>query len=82
MQEIGTPAWTNEVNALGLTTEHIVDRIRLLKDTAVGPDGISAKFLKRTIHWSSMVIFAILNRSLRYASVPRLHKKQNVLPLH
>jgi len=69
--EIGTSTWNDGVDDLGLTTEMIANKIKSLKDTAVGPDGVAAVFLKSTVHWSSMIIFAILNRSLRQGRVPK-----------
>ena len=62
--------------------QDISDVISILQfNKAIGPDDISHKILKETIHSVSIPLCLLFNRSLRKYVFPKQLKSANVLPL-
>ena len=80
--DIDSFGWQQQVNALNLDVSDIEAQIMDLKDSAVGPDEVTASFLRNTLPWSSIILYAILIRSLKSTVVPDLYRESDICPIH
>ena len=70
------------LDRIEIVEQDIIDIISVLPvNKAIGPDSISHKMLKATIHTVSIPLCVLFNRSLKDHSFPRQWKIANVLPL-
>ena len=82
-QKKGSSKWLDDESDLGIDIKEVREQIMALdKDTAVGPDEITVSFLQATLSWSSTILYAILRRSLRFASAPELFRQSDICPIH
>ena len=73
---------TDVLDKIEIFEQDISDVISTLQvNKAIGPDNISHKMLKETIHSVSVPLCLLFNRSLRECVFPKQWKSANVLPL-